>query len=68
MASRSSEVLRDDQHGNTAPNVAAVATILNMVPITTDLNDDRDCDGDAGFLPFCFFVAIADPVGSDPST
>jgi hypothetical protein len=50
------------------PNVAAIAAILNMVPITTDLNDDRACDGDAGFLPFCFFVAIADPVESDPST
>jgi hypothetical protein len=25
------------------PNVAAVAAILNMVPTTTDLNDDRGC-------------------------
>jgi hypothetical protein len=58
---RSGEVFRDDQQSNTAPpNVAAIAAILNMVPITTNLNDERDCDGDAGFLPFCFFVAIAD--------
>jgi hypothetical protein len=55
------------RYSSTDPNVAIVAVILNTVPIIADSMGDRDFAG-CGFFAFCFFVAIVDPVGSDPST
>ena len=55
------EMLRDDRHSNTDPNVAIVAAILSTVPSTADRMGDRICAA-AGddFLLFCFcpFAAI----------
>jgi hypothetical protein len=48
------------RHSKTDPNVARVATMLNVMPITVDRSDDPDCAGGDGFLffAFCLFVAI----------
>jgi hypothetical protein len=40
--------------------------MLKTVLITADGIGDRHCAG-CGFFAFCFFFAIADPVGSGPS-
>jgi hypothetical protein len=52
------------------PNVAAVATTLNIVPTMAVRTREEDCAGGDGRLlfVFCFFAAIADPVESGPST
>jgi hypothetical protein len=54
------------RHSKTDPNVAVVATILNMVPTTADPIGDRACFGGGGLLFFVliFCAAIADPVES----
>jgi hypothetical protein len=53
------------RHSTTDPNVAAVAIILSTVPIRADRTREEDCTGGDGRLlfVFCFFAAIADPVG-----
>ena len=54
------EMLREDQHSNTDPNVAIVAAILSTVPSTPDRIGDRFCATGDDFLLFCFcpFAAI----------
>jgi hypothetical protein len=52
------------RHSNTDPNVAVVATKLNMVPIIVDRRDP-DCAVGTSFSLFAFrFFAMAGPVGS----
>jgi hypothetical protein len=48
------------RHSKTDPNVAVVATILNMVPTTADPIGDLDCACGDGFMffAFCFFIGI----------
>jgi hypothetical protein len=38
------------RHSNTAPEIAAIAAMLNTVPITADKIGDRDCAAAAFFL------------------
>jgi hypothetical protein len=53
---------------NTGLNVAMVATMFNMVPISVDgsENPERAASAELLLFAFCFFAAIADPVGPGP--